>query len=159
MQKLKVPIWQSILLTLLFAFVSSDHAHANTQDLKSMALSGDTQAMIELGSIYLYGDGERQNNREAAKWFRMAAVRRHFEGAYGMGAVYLNEEDFVTAYTWFALYANEDEGLREASNEVYQLLSEWDRNEALAEAAKLRDRISKEQEALRRQYVNGATRM
>jgi TPR repeat protein len=129
---------------LLFS-TSLVFAREATEKLKSLALAGDTSAMVVLGGRFHHGDGETQSYTEAARWYRMAAVKRDFDGAYGMGTVYVNQKDYVAAYSWFALYASDEEGLRAARDDVYSLLSATKKTEALDAAKKLKDTIAKEQ--------------
>ena len=121
-----------------------------------MALAGDTTAMVVLGARFLQADGENQSYTEAARWYRMAAGKRDFDGAYGMGTVYVNQKEYVTAYSWFALYASEEVGLREARDDVYSLLSAKKKAEAVEAAAKLKDVIIKEQAEMLRRYIEKA---
>lgn len=143
----------AILLLLSTSLVL---ARETTEKLKSMALAGDTTAMVVLGARFLYADGEEQSYAEAARWYRMAAVKRDFDGAYGMGTVYVNQKDYVTAYSWFALYASEEVSLREARDDVYSLLSAKKKTEAVEAAAKLKDTITKEQAEMLRRYIEKA---
>src|SRR5260370_18889587 len=42
-------------------------------DLKEMAAAGDVKSQVQLGLIYLTGDGVRKDDPEAVKWLRKAA--------------------------------------------------------------------------------------
>ena len=141
---------------LLLLSTSLAFARETTERLKSMALAGDTDAMVVLGGRFHHADGEKQSYIEAARWYRMAAVKRDFDGAYGMGTVYVNQKDYVTAYSWFALYASEEVGLREARDGVYSLLSAEKKTEAVEAAAKLKDAITKEQAEMLRRHIEKA---
>ncbi len=121
-----------------------------------MALEGDFGAMVVLGARYLYGDGEKKDFAESERWYRMAAVRRDFDGAYGMGTLYSNRKDYVTAFAWFSLYADEEAGLREARDEVMSLIPKNRRTEALQAAKRLKDVVLKEQAELLRRHVGDA---
>ena len=143
----------AILLLLSNSLV---FAKETTEKLKSMALAGDTTAMVVLGGRFHHADGEKQSYTEAARWYRMAAVKRDFDGAYGIGTVYLDQKDYVTAYSRFALYASEEVGLREARDDVYSLLSAKKKTEAVEAAAKLKNDITKEQAEMLRRHIEKA---
>ena len=141
---------------LLLLSTSLVFARETTEKLKSMALAGDTTAMVVLGARFLYADGEKQSYTEATRWYRMAAVKRDFDGVYGMGTVYVNQKDYVTGYSWYALYASEEVGLREARDDVYSLLSAKKKTEAMEAAVKLKDVIIKEQAEMLRRHIEKA---
>lgn len=143
------------LLVVLLAVVSAATASArqSTDALKRMALAGDFDAMVVLGSRYLYGDGEKKDLAESERWYRMAAVRRDFDGAHGMGTLYVNRKDYVTAYAWFALYADEDAGLRESKDEVMSIIPKSRKAEAVQAAKRLKEIVLSEQAELLRRHV------
>lgn len=141
---------------LLLLSTSIVFARETTEKLKSMAIAGDTAAMVILGARFLHADGEKQSYTEAARWYRIAAVKLDFDGAYGMGTVYVNQKDYVTAYSWFALYASEDAGLREARDDVYSLVPAKKKTEAVEAAKKLKDTITKEQAEMLLRHIEKA---
>ena len=133
--------------------VATASARQPTDTLKKWALEGDFDAMVVLGSRYLYGDGETKDLTESERWYRMAAVRRDFDGAYGMGTIYMHRKDYVTAYAWFALYAEEESGLREARDELMTIIPKSRKTEAVQAAKRLKETVLKEQAELLRQHV------
>jgi len=42
-------------------------------DLKEMAAAGDVKSQVQIGLVYLTGDGIRKDDAEAVKWLRKAA--------------------------------------------------------------------------------------
>jgi TPR repeat protein len=48
-------------------------AEPTLDELKAKALAGDSKSQLWLGSKYDRGSGVRQNYKEAAKWYEMAA--------------------------------------------------------------------------------------
>ena len=55
---------------------SPDQASAKKKaiaDLKEIAYAGDINAQVQLGVIYLRGDGVAKDDAEAVKWLRKAA--------------------------------------------------------------------------------------
>jgi len=141
----------SILLVLACVNVLS--ARQPTDVLKEMALAGDFDAMVVLGSRFMYGVGEKIDLAESERWYRMAAVRRDFDGAHGMGTLYLNRKDYVTAFAWFSLYADQEVGLREARDDVMSLIPKNRKAEAVQAAARLKDTILKEQADLLQRHI------
>jgi len=95
MNKLSLPAL--ILTSLLFvgssnAAQSSGQATAKqkaVQDLKEIAYAGDVNAQVQLGVIYLTGDGVPRDDAEAVKWLRQAA-----EQDSALGERYLAEMYF-----------------------------------------------------------------
>ena len=77
----RVSIICAALVLLLFPFgtaraQSSGQAGARKKtidDLKEIAYAGNVEAQVQLGVIYLTGDGVPRNDEEAAKWLRKAA--------------------------------------------------------------------------------------
>ena len=49
------------------------------RNLKNKANNNDTEAQLELGNIYFYGRGVKENEQEAFYWFRKAAVNENME--------------------------------------------------------------------------------
>lgn len=127
-----------------------------TAILKTLALDGDTAAMVILGARYLYGDGEKKDIAEAERWYRMAAVRRDFDGAYGMGTVCLNRKDYVTAFAWFSLYAQEEAGLADARDDVWSVIPASRRPAATQKAKDIKEAVMKEQAELLLRHVKEA---
>lgn len=57
------------------ALRSSDYASA-LRELRPLAIQGDAAAQLEMGEMYKYGRGVPTDLKEAAKWYRLAAVQR-----------------------------------------------------------------------------------
>ena len=68
------------------------------------AAQGDAQAQLQLGMRYAAGDGVIQNDKEAAKWFALAAKQGLAEAQYEYGLALLQGkgvvQDFRSAFTW-----------------------------------------------------------
>jgi hypothetical protein len=73
--------------------------------LKVMAESGNTDAMLELGNRLVEGRGLDKNPEEALKWFQKVADAGNGQGWYGVGFLYsdgrLGEADIAKAITYF----------------------------------------------------------
>ena len=65
---------------------------------------GDAEAQLQLGMRYAEGDGVIQNDKEAAKWFALAAQRGLTEAQYRYGLALLQGrgvlQDYRAAFTW-----------------------------------------------------------
>ena len=144
------------LLLLLTVCAATAPARVPTGVLKTSALGGDTAAMVVVGSRYLHGDGEKEDLVEAERWYRMAAVRKDFDGVHGMGTVYVNRKDYVTAYAWFALYADEEAGLAEARDDVWSVIPANKQIAAIQKAKSLKEAIPKEQAELLLRHIQAA---
>jgi TPR repeat protein len=73
-------IWIAALLLLLPCGLATAQSIAQDSakkksiaDLKEIAYAGDVAAQVQLGVIYLTGDGVAKNDAEAMKWLRKAA--------------------------------------------------------------------------------------
>jgi TPR repeat protein len=66
-----------LLFPCVFAWAQSNGQAAarkkSIEDLKQIAYAGDVAAQVQLGVIYLSGDGVARDDAEAAKWLRRAA--------------------------------------------------------------------------------------
>jgi uncharacterized protein len=65
---------------------------------------------VALGAKYANGEGVPQDEREAEKWFRLAAEQGHVNAQMVLGIMYKNgrgvPQDYVQAHTWFNLAAS-----------------------------------------------------
>lgn len=68
------------------------------------AQQGDAEAQLQLGMRYAEGDGVIQNDKEAAKWFALAAKQGLAEGQYQYGLALLQGrgvvQDYKAAFSW-----------------------------------------------------------
>jgi TPR repeat protein len=113
-----------ILLAATFFFLPGTRARGQSTDrdlaqkktitdLKEVAYAGDMNAQVELGVIYLTGNGVPRDDAEAVKWLRKAADQdsplgeRYLAEMYfkGRGVAADNEE----AAKWLRLAANQDD--------------------------------------------------
>lgn len=89
---------------------------AETSDLRIRADAGDADAQHELGLAYATGQGVAPDAVEAGRWFRMAAAQGHALSGYRLGFMYLqgrgvaDHRDYVRAYMWFTLAAEQGVG-------------------------------------------------
>jgi len=92
----------------LSALQRGDSALA-AQLFRPLAEQGNPQAQINLGWIYEKGQGVKQSDQEAVKWYRKAAGQGNAEGQVFLGAMYFKAvpQDNVRAYLWFDLAVQE----------------------------------------------------
>jgi len=68
------------------------------------AAAGDAEAQLQLGMRYSEGDGVIQNDKEAAKWFALAAKQGLAEAQYQYGLALLKGrgvvQDYKAAFSW-----------------------------------------------------------
>ena len=68
------------------------------------AEQGDAEAQLQLGMRYAEGDGVIQNDKEAAKWFALAAQQGLSEAQYQYGLALLRGrgvlQDYRAAFSW-----------------------------------------------------------
>jgi len=68
------------------------------------AKQGDPEAQLQLGLRYAAGDGVIQNDKEAARWFELAARQGLAEAQYQYGLVLLQGrgvvQDYKAAFDW-----------------------------------------------------------
>jgi len=83
--------------TLPAAHVSENLPHAR-------AAQGNAEAQLQLGMRYAEGDGVIQNDKEAARWFEMAAKQGLAEAQYQYGLALLQGrgvvQDYKAAFGW-----------------------------------------------------------
>lgn len=68
------------------------------------AAHGDAEAQLQLGMRYAEGDGVIQNDKEAARWFALAAQQGQAEAQYRYGLALLQGrgvvQDYKAAFNW-----------------------------------------------------------
>ena len=68
------------------------------------AAQGDAEAQLQLGMRYAAGDGVIQNDKEAARWFALAAKQGLAEAQYQYGLALLQGrgvvQDYKAAFSW-----------------------------------------------------------
>ena len=96
-------------LVILAAFQSEPAEAQDIGSLQTAAEQGDANAQFNLGLRYDDGDGVPENDRKAARWYRMAAEQGHAAAQFDLGVMYANGEgvpkDYVKAYAWSNLAA------------------------------------------------------
>jgi hypothetical protein len=95
----------------------STEAYGETLDaLRDRAQAEEPLAEVILGLLYHYGQSVSQDDREAARWFRLAAEQGETHGQYCLGLSYFSgcgvPEDNTEAALWFGRAA--EQGLASA---------------------------------------------
>lgn len=71
---------------------------------RERAAQGDAEAQLQMGMRYAEGDGVIQNDKEAARWFALAAKQGLAEAQYQYGLALLNGrgvvQDYRAAFEW-----------------------------------------------------------
>lgn len=120
-----VNLFNSAVVCLVVAITGCDYDQgqnpwvvtaAKFANEKKDAESGDAVAQYNLGRFYLTGTGVPKDEREAAKWFRMAASQGVARAQYKLGVMYLwaqgVPQDKAEGMKWYRLAA--DQGHAEA---------------------------------------------
>ena len=78
------------------------------------ASSGDNKAQLNLGLMYLVGEGVTQDLAQAKKWFRKSAIQGNASSQFNLGVMYFDGNSVVSindvknAIFWFTKAANQD---------------------------------------------------
>jgi len=108
--------WAADLRKGLTAAATGDYATA-LAELKPLAGQGNALAQNMLGLMYYNGSGVIEDDKEAAKWFKLAAEQGDAGSQFSLGLMYYNGEgviqDNVYAHMWWNLAAaNDDENAK-----------------------------------------------
>ena len=102
-------IYKKILLPLTLNFlINSSFANSNSfNEIETLALKGDASGQINLGLMYVKGQGVRQDYQKALEWLTKAANQGNASAQYNVGVMYKNGEgvrqDYRKAKEWFGL--------------------------------------------------------
>jgi uncharacterized protein len=92
------------------AFKKGDYATA-VKEWKPVAERGDTKAQLSLAAMYSNGQGVAQDQEEAGRWYRRAAVLGDSDAQFALALRYWNgegvERDDKEAVRWFRLAAGQ----------------------------------------------------
>ena len=74
---------------------------------KSLAEQRNAEAQFNLGRMYSYGRGVKQNHKEAVKWYRLSAEQGDADAQFNLGLMYHKGQgvlqDYVLSHMWFNL--------------------------------------------------------
>ena len=107
----------ALMLGMLIFSACSQDALSPDDDLAALitkADQGDAEAQYKLGLIYRNGQGVPQDNKEAARWYGLAADQGYALGQYNLGLMYAKgrgvPQDYIQAYMWYNLAATNRRG-------------------------------------------------
>ncbi|MEX2649561.1 MAG: tetratricopeptide repeat protein [Alphaproteobacteria bacterium] len=94
----------------LAAHAAGDFAAAHAA-FRELAQAGEVEAMYQLGTMSVAGEGTIANDSAAASWFRHAAERGHAEAQVRLGELYEQGRgvplDYAAAATWYGKAAEQ----------------------------------------------------
>ena len=112
------------------------------EQLRQKAEQGDSEAQFGMGAVHHY---LKENYREAAEWYRMAADQDHVGAQLSLGLLYYDgrgvPKDFVKAWAWLNLAAREFKEAAEMQNFLKEKLTAEQVAEAQKLSAELQERI------------------
>ncbi len=119
------------------AYLRGDYATA-LRIFRQFADQGNTEAQLNLGTMYDRGQGVPQDYKEAVQWYRKAAEQGNTDGQYSIGDMYSQgrgvPQDYVLAHMWYNLAAAKfNSRSRRARDNVAKMMS----TEQIAEAQRL----------------------
>ena len=94
-----------LILTMLLA--STTFAGPDFDGTMALAKQGNSTAQTVLGIMYDKGEGVTENDVEAVKWYRKAAVRGDADLQHNLGVMYYAgdgaTENNISAYAWMSM--------------------------------------------------------
>ncbi|MGI9296864.1 MAG: trypsin-like peptidase domain-containing protein [Gammaproteobacteria bacterium] len=128
----RIVLWTVALIhtaVLAVSLIPNDRASADNHPCavadsyectRSLAEAGIAEAQFNLGVLYDNGEGVAEDDREAARWFRLAAEQGNAKAQFNLGNSYYNGEGVVTskreAVRWYRLAA--EQGNAKAQNNL-----------------------------------------
>ena len=100
----------TILALVLFSFnqpvwascVDKNKEHKeNYLNCKPAAEQGDADAQYNLGTMYDYGQGVSQDNKQAIEWYIKAAKQSHADAQFDLGVIHESKQDETQAISWY----------------------------------------------------------
>ena len=89
----------------------ASNAATSPDEIQKKAEEGDAEAQFDLGVLYDYGEGAKQNRVKAAEWYRLAAEQGHAKAQFNLGVLHYNGEGVkqnrVEAAKWYRLAAEQ----------------------------------------------------
>ena len=98
-----------ITTAFLMVLASVSYGQPSLEETKRRAEQGDAPSQLVLGVRYAFGEGVREDDAEAVKWFRLAAAQGDAAAQYYLGNAYdfgagVPEND-AEAVKWYRLAA------------------------------------------------------
>ena len=93
------------------AHLRGDYAAA-IREWGPLAAQGDSAAQFNIGNMFDFGKGVKEDNVQAVYWYNKAAEQDNANAQYALGWMHENGEgvsvDLVKAYTWYKKAADQD---------------------------------------------------
>ncbi|MBW6510135.1 MAG: sel1 repeat family protein [Desulfuromonadales bacterium] len=80
-----------------------------------LAEQGDAEAQVTLGVMYLNGLGVKQDNLQAAIWFRKAAVQGEVDAQYNLAVIYDIAQYYEGTAKWYRKAAEQGDAEAQAT--------------------------------------------
>ncbi len=115
-----------VALSVAQAAYAEDESDIET--LRAAAERGDADAQEQLGTAYQKGDGVKQDDVVADKWFLKAARQGNAQAQFDLGFAYRGgfgvQRDEVQSYMWFDLAAAQgNEGAADMRSAVAEIMT------------------------------------
>lgn len=92
------------------AYTHGDYSKS-VKELRALAEYGQARAQYDLGLMYDQGKGVPQNNKEAMRWYYLAAEQGDARAQYNLGLMHANgqgvPQNYSEAYFWVDLAAKQ----------------------------------------------------
>ncbi|MEO8616566.1 MAG: tetratricopeptide repeat protein [Luteolibacter sp.] len=106
---------------LLVAWMSASQLKADlVSDLSVKATAGDLVSQVELGNLFSKGQGVAKDDKEAIKWYLLAAAQGNLDAQMFLGGIYIRgksvPKNSAEAAKWYLMAA--EQGNAEAQCQV-----------------------------------------
>ena len=95
----------TVITCMCFALACFAFSDDEIMNIETKAIQGDAEAQFDLGLLYEYGRGVKQDYRKAREWFEKAATQDNAEAQYNLGVMYTKGEgvrqNYATAKEWY----------------------------------------------------------
>jgi uncharacterized protein len=119
--------------------VSADDSRARRFFSYAASYFGDPEAQFRLGEMYLEGLGGEQNERQAARWFKLAAEKGHAGAQAQLGRLYVQgiglAQNTARGLMWLFIAhqaKKDDPSIQTLHDEAFAAASETERKAAVA---------------------------
>ena len=124
---------KGVLLLTLMIFAGFANAKVDPE-LLEWATQGDANSQYNLALMYGNGRGVPEDDKEAVKWYRLAADQGIASAQYNLGFMYAFgegvPEDKVQAFTWASLAGANGYDVSKLKEVLKEILSQQDMSEA-----------------------------
>lgn len=108
---MKTALTALLTICLYLPLMGNDAAKKKFEETKALAEKGDASAQEALGFMYFSGEGVPKSPREAARWYRKAAIQGNAKAQFNLGSMYSKGEgvleDDKEAAKWYRKAADQ----------------------------------------------------